>query len=58
VTEYTAKSNAKRCPTHPGAVLRDDGVECSSHSSGTMSFRHLDPPPWFSQLADRELGCV
>ena len=24
MTEYTAKRNAKRCPTHPGAVLRED----------------------------------
>ena len=23
MTEYTAKRNAKRCPTHPGAVLQD-----------------------------------
>jgi antitoxin HigA-1 len=24
VSEYLAKRNPKRCPTHPGAVLRDD----------------------------------
>ena len=24
MTEYTAKRNANRCPTHPGAVLRED----------------------------------
>ncbi len=24
MTEYTAKRNRSRCPTHPGAVLRDD----------------------------------
>jgi len=24
VTEYTAKRNPNRCPTHPGAILRDD----------------------------------
>ena len=24
MTEYSAKRNAKRCPTHPGAVLRED----------------------------------
>ena len=24
MTEYTAKRNAKRCPRHPGAILRED----------------------------------
>ena len=24
MTEYAAKRNANRCPTHPGALLRDD----------------------------------
>ena len=24
MTEYKAKRNASRCPTHPGAVLRED----------------------------------
>ena len=24
MTEYTSKRNRSRCPTHPGAVLRDD----------------------------------
>ena len=24
MTEYTAKRNPNRCPTHPGAILRDD----------------------------------
>jgi addiction module HigA family antidote len=24
VTEYTAKRNPNRCPTHPGAILRED----------------------------------
>lgn len=24
MTEYPAKRDAKRCPTHPGAVLRED----------------------------------
>jgi antitoxin HigA-1 len=29
MTEYTAKPNPKRCPTHPGAVLREDMVPAS-----------------------------
>jgi antitoxin HigA-1 len=26
MTEYTAKRNSKRAPTHPGALLREDGI--------------------------------
>jgi addiction module HigA family antidote len=26
MTTYTAKPNAKRCPSHPGAILREDVI--------------------------------
>jgi antitoxin HigA-1 len=29
MTEYTAKRNPHRCPTHPGAVLREDMLPAS-----------------------------
>jgi antitoxin HigA-1 len=29
VTQYTAKPNLNRCPTHPGAVLREDMLPAS-----------------------------
>jgi len=30
MTEHTARRNPNRCPTHPGAVLREDMVPASS----------------------------
>lgn len=30
--EYVAKKNSKRCPTHPGAMLRDDVLPAVNRS--------------------------
>ena len=32
MTEYAAKRSANRCPTHPGAVLREDVIPATRRS--------------------------
>jgi antitoxin HigA-1 len=37
MTEYTAKQNPNRCPTHPGAILREDVIPAVRKSKSDIA---------------------
>jgi antitoxin HigA-1 len=37
MSEYTAKTNPNRCPTHPGAILREDSIPAVARSKSEIA---------------------
>jgi addiction module HigA family antidote len=37
MSEYTAKQNPNRCPTHPGAILREDVIPAVRRSKSEIA---------------------
>ena len=55
MTEYTAKRNASRAPTHPGAILRDDVLPALALSVAETARRlHVSRQTVHDLLAERK----
>ena len=54
---YAAKRNPNRCPTHPGALLRDDVIPATGRSAGGMQWGGLPNLFWWISPKDGVCGC-